>query len=193
RYGILAHRDAFLPHHHVYLIIAAISGIALTPCGRSYSLDRWRALDRAEARGETWPEERGRVAALTLIAIQLTAVYFWGAFNKSTLGWLRGDKFESQLLAFIFDSDPPNIPGWHAWMVASSIATTLFEYTLAFGLWFRAMRRWLIPAGIVFHIAIYVTLPVTIFSALSCLLYLAYLDPDEVHGAIDRLSRPRMS
>jgi hypothetical protein len=36
---------------------------------------------------------------------------------------------------------------------------------------------------------IFIALPVTIFSALSCLLYLAYLDPDAVHRAIDRLSR----
>jgi hypothetical protein len=190
RFGVMLHQSAWAPHHHVYLLIAATACAALTPNGRSYSLDRWFALERCEQTGEAPPRERGRVGALYLMAAQLSAVYFWGAFNKTTIGWLSGDKFESQLLAFIFDSDPPAIPGWHAMIMAASIGTVALEYALAIGLWFGPARRWLIPTGIVFHIVIYMTLPVTVFSALSCLLYLAYFDPDDVHAAIDRLSRP---
>ena len=186
--GETLHRHAWASHHHVYLLIAATCGVALTPSGRSYSVDRWLAIRRSEARGEAWPAERGHVGALYLIALQLSAVYFWGAFNKSTLGWLSGDKLESQLLQYILDSDPPALPGWRAFLISCAIATTVLEYSLAFGLWIPAARRVLIPAGILFHVSIYITLPVTIFSALSCLLYLAYFDPDEVHITIDRLS-----
>jgi hypothetical protein len=175
-------------HHHVYLLISATALIAFTPCGRSYSLDRWRALGRAEARGLPRPAERGRLGAQTLIAVQLSAVYFWGAFDKLTPGWLRGDKLESQLLFYVFDSDPPDVPGWRALMLLLAVATMLLELALAVGLWIPRARRWLIPAGIALHVSIYVALPVTVFSALSLLLYLAYLDPDEVHRAIDRLS-----
>jgi hypothetical protein len=73
-------------------------------------------------------------------------------------------------------------------MIAASIGTVALELTLAVGLWVRRARRWLVPTGIGFHVFVYVTLPVTVFSALSCVLYLAYFDPDEVHRAIDRLS-----
>lgn len=175
-------------HHHVYLMVVAIACLALTPCGRSYSVDRWRALARAERAGAPPPPERGLVWAQYLIACQLTAVYFWGAVDKLVPGWLRGDKFEAQILFYIFGSDPPDIPGWRAVVVALSLGTVALELALAVGLWFRRARRWLIPAGIGFHIFIYLTLPVTVFSALSCLLYLAYFDPDEVHGAIDRMT-----
>jgi hypothetical protein len=187
--GALRHQSAWAAHHHVYLLIAAVSCVALTPNGRSYSLDRWRTLQRSAATGEPVPKERGRVGALYLGAVQLSAVYFWGAYNKTTLGFLSGDKFESQLLAYIFDSDPPNVAGWHAFIASASVATVLLEYALAGGLWIPALRRWLVPIGIAFHIVIYVTLPVTVFSALSCLLYLCYFDPDQVHAAIDRLSQ----
>ena len=34
-------------HHHTFLLIISTLFIALTPCGRSYSLDRWLALRRA--------------------------------------------------------------------------------------------------------------------------------------------------
>ena len=101
---------------------------------------------------------------------------------------MSGAKLESQLLFFVFDSDPPAVPGWRALLALSAIGTVALEYALAIGLWFRGARRWLIPAGVVFHVAIYIALPVSVFSALSCLLYLAYLDPDEVHTAIDRMS-----
>jgi hypothetical protein len=175
-------------HHHVYLLVVAIACVAITPCGRSYSLDRWRALARARTSGAPPPPERGLVWAQYLIAVQLTAVYLWGAIDKCNPAWLRGDKLHAQLLFYIFDSDPPDLPGWGALMGAFAIGTVAVELSLAVGLWFRRARRWLIPAGVAFHIIIYVSLPVTVFSALSCLLYLAYVDPDEVHRAIDRLS-----
>lgn len=175
-------------HHHVYLLLAATVSTALTPCGRSYSVDRWRAVARAERAGLPPPPERGLVWAQYLIAVQLTAVYFWGAVDKCNPGWLRGDKFEAQILDYVFDSDPPAIPGWHALVVAMSLGSLALELALAVGLWFRRTRRWLIPAGVALHVVIYVTLPVDVFSALSCLLYLAYFDPDELHRAIDRIS-----
>jgi hypothetical protein len=175
-------------HHHVYLLVVATACTAITPCGRSYSLDRWRALAAAERAGAPPPPERGLVWAQHLIAVQLTAVYFWGAIDKCNPGWLRGDKFEAQVLFYIFDSDPPELAGWRAALVALSLGTVALELALAVGLWLRRARRWLVPAGVAFHVFIYMTLPVTVFSALSCLLYLAYFDPDEVHRAIDRLS-----
>ncbi|HTE50220.1 MAG TPA: HTTM domain-containing protein [Kofleriaceae bacterium] len=175
-------------HHHVYLMLTAVLCVALTPCGRSYSLDRWRAVVAAERAGQPPPPERGLVWAQWLIAVQLTAVYFWGAVDKLNPGWLRGDKFEAQLLSYLFDSDPPAMPGWRAMLVVVSVGTVAVELALAVGLWFRRARRWLIPAGIALHVFIYLTLPVTVFSALSVLLYLAYFDPDEIHRAIDRIS-----
>jgi hypothetical protein len=178
-------------HHHVYLLLAATLSTALTPCGRSYSIDRWRALARAERAGEPPPPERGLVWAQYLIAIQLTAVYFWGAVDKLNPGWLRGDKFEAHLLDYVFDSDPPAVPGWRTMVILASLGTVALELALSIGLWFRRSRRWLIPAGVALHILIYVTLPVRIFSVLSVLLYLAFIDPDEVHRTIDRLSGSR--
>ena len=88
----------------------------------------------------------------------------------------------------MFDSDPPDIIGWRALLVASALGTVALEYALSIGLWIPAARRWLMPLGIVFHIVIYVTLPVSVFSALCCLLYVTYFDPDDVHEVIDRMS-----
>ncbi len=182
RYGRV---DEMWHHHHVRLLLTAVACIALAPCGRSYSWDRWRAVRR----GTALPE-RGPQWAVKLIAVQLSAVYLWGAVQKLEMPWLTGDRFEAQLLQFVFDSDPPAIPGWHLGIQLFALGTIVLEVALAVGLWWRPAQRWLIPIGILFHTLIYVTLPVTIFSVLSCLLYLAYLDPDDVHRSIDLVSAP---
>jgi hypothetical protein len=190
RFGQLQNQPGWT-HHHVYLLLAATLCTAIAPCGRSYSIDRWRAVKRAARAGAPPPAERGLVWGQTLIAVQLSAVYFWGAVDKLNPGWLRGEKFEAQLLDYVFDSDPPAIAGWPALLVALSVGTVALEFALAIGLWFRRARPWLIPAGVALHVLIYVTLPVRIFSVLSILLYVAYFDPDEVHRAIDRMSGSR--
>ena len=178
-------------HHHVYLLLSATVLIAFAPCGRSYSLDRWRAVTAAAATGAAPPAERGPTWAVTLIAVQVSAVYLWGAFDKTTVSWLSGDKIESQLLFYTFDSDPPDLPGWRLVVLALAIGTVVTEYALGIGLWFARARRWLIPIGIGFHIFVYMSVPVSVFSALTTTLYLAYLDPDAVHRAIDRLGGER--
>jgi hypothetical protein len=89
--------NAWSPHHHGYLMIAATGCCAFTPNGRSYSVDRYLAVRSSERRGTAPPPERGRVGALYLAALQLSAVYFWGAVDKTSIGWLEGAKLESQL------------------------------------------------------------------------------------------------
>jgi hypothetical protein len=184
----LGRADESWRHFHVQLLVSALWCVALAPCGRSYSWDRWRALARAEQSGAPAPPEHGPLWAQRLIALQVTAMYFWAAQNKCTIGWLSGGKLESQLMFHYFDSDPPMIVGWHLMVQTMAVATVVIEFGLAFGLWWRRARRWLIPAGIGFHLLIYVTFPVTVFSMLTCFLYLAYCDPDAVHRGIDRLS-----
>jgi len=61
-----------------------------------------------------------------------------------------------------------------------SLGTVALELALAVGLWFRRGPPLAGPAGVALHVLIYMTLPVTVFSALSCLLP-GLLDPDEVH------------
>ena len=41
--------------------------------------------------------------------------------------------------------------------------------------------------GILFHATLYVALPVTVFSVACIVSYLAFLDPEDVHRAVERL------
>lgn len=174
-------------HHHCYLLSFAICLLALTPCGASYSFDRWRAVVRAEREEKSAPPERGPLWAQRLIALQVAAIYFWSAYDKTNVAFLSGARLEMLAGALYFGSDFPQSPLYHSVMVFLSWATVVLEYLLAFGLFVPRLREPLLLAGFLFHAIIYVTLPMFTFSATMWVLYLAFLDPDDVHAFLDRL------
>jgi uncharacterized membrane protein YidH (DUF202 family) len=173
--------------HHAYLLAIGTLLCALTPCGRSYSVDRWRAVRRAERRGEPPPPERGNLWGLRLIACQLSLVYLWSAYDKSNWGFLSGDRMELILMWYYFGSDYPRLPGFHALAALAAIATVALEYALGAGMLFARTRRWLVLPGLALHGVFYLALPVSTYSATVWCLYLAYFEADAVHRAIDRL------
>ena len=174
-------------HHHVQLLGAATLFCALTPCGRSYSLDRWRALRRAAASGAPAPAERGNLWGLRLIVLQLSVIYLFAAIDKTHLGFLSGARLEHYLLWYYWGSDAPAWPGFHALLALVAVANVALEYALALGLPWPRTRRWLLLPGLGLHVLFYLLLPVATYSATVMLLYLAYLDPERVHAVLDEL------
>jgi hypothetical protein len=169
-------------HHHTYLLASVTLWLVLTPCDRSYSLDRWRALKRDAA----LPEE-GPSYGLTLIALQLSAVYFWGILHKLDPLYLSGAQIEHVVRTYQLGSDDVAFASW--WWSVLGVGIALMEASLMVGLWIRRWHRWIMPFGIVFHGVLYVALQVDTFTVTVWLLYLAYLDPDEVHSALEHLQR----
>lgn len=170
-------------YHHVYFLASAMWLVALMPCGRSLSVDRWRALRRGRA--ET---ERANLWPLRLLAIQVAAIYFFAAFDKTEWGYFTGERLEMFYLSVYGGARfPYEVPWFHAACVALAWGTVAIEYTLAFGLFVARWRLWLIAVGVVFHGVIYLTMSVYTFSVTMVLLYLAFVDPDEVHRRMDLL------
>jgi hypothetical protein len=174
-------------HHHTYLLAISAVLIALSPCERSFSLDRYLAVLRAERQGQAPPPERGNLMGLRLIVVQLSILYFFSALDKTNLAFLSGVRLEHIFLWFYAGSDYPDIRGLPVIAMITAFAVVILEYALAVGLPFRATRRILIWLGLAFHAVIYVTLPVYTFSATMIVLYLAYLDADAVDRVIQRL------
>lgn len=166
--------------HHTYLLGVSMVLLALTDCGRSYSLDRWLAVRRGDA-----PPERGSLWGARLIGLQISAMYVWTAYDKMTVEWLRGDRV-TEILLFLYSMSEP-IPGSAVLSPIVAVGTVALELALAVGLWHSRARRWLIPAGLAFHALIYVGLSVQTFSVLMFGLYLVFLDPEAVHETLDRL------
>lgn len=166
--------------HHVYLLSISILLLALTECGRSYSLDRWLAQRRGDAK-----PERGSLWGTRLIGLQVSAMYLWTAYDKLTAEWLSGDRILEIGLTLYTLSEP--IPGSGVFAPVAAVGAVALELALVVGLWHSRARRWLLPAGVAFHALIYVSLSVQTFSVLVVALYLVFLDPDAVHETLDRL------
>lgn len=174
-------------HHHTYLLAITALLLTLTPCERSFSLDRYLTVARAERQGQRPPPERGNLWGLRLIVLQLSVLYFFSAYDKTSIAFLSGARLEHIFLWFYAGSDYPDIPGLSTLAMVAAIAVVLLEYALAFGLPFRPTRRYLLWIGLTFHAILYVTLPVYTFSATMMLLYLAYFDADAVDKVIRRV------
>jgi hypothetical protein len=175
-------------HHHTYLMAVAMSCLALTPCGRSFSVDRWRAVRAGEA-----PEERGNLWALRLIGLQLSAVFFWGGYNKLTLGtqsfqvgFLSGDRLEQTIL--YYHSLPAHSPNWITSVFAlMGTGITLFELFCGIGLWLPQTRKWCLVGCLVMTTSFQILLNVGTFGVLAAVLYVSFVPPERVHRLVDEL------
>lgn len=174
-------------HHHTFLLVIVIFFIALTPCGRSYSLDRWLALRRALKAGVPPPSEIGNLWGLRLIAIQLSMVYFWTAYEKLYWGFLSGARMELLVYNYYAGYDYANLPGFSALCCIAAITIVILEFLLAFGLYIPKFHKYLMPAGIVLHVLFYVLLPIRTFTLTMILLYLAFIPAASVHRFIDNM------
>ena len=186
-FGIELGREPWT-HHHTYLLAFATFLCALTPCGRSYSLDRWWALRRAEKAGLPPPREWGNLWGLRLIALQLSMIYLFTAYDKTAAWYFNGDRMEGFLLRYYLGSDLPRWPGFHELMAVMGTGTVVLEYALGVGMLFAITRRWLVIPGLLLHAGFYIALPIVTFSATMFVLYLAYFNADTIHAVTDRLS-----
>jgi hypothetical protein len=174
-------------HHHTTLLAHAAALLALTPCSTSFSLDRWLAVEQARRAGQPAPPERGPTWAISLLALQVSTVYFWSALDKSTGPFLDGTRLE-QIFVEIYWTSDFTPPGWARMVfVTMAIVTVVLEYVLPFGLWVPRIRPWLVPAGLLLHALFYVLLPVGPFSVTMAAMYLAFVDQDRLHAVLDRL------
>lgn len=173
--------------HHIYLLFVATLFLTLTPAGSSYSLDRWIALQNAEKARRAIPPETGNLLGLRLIALQLAAIYFWGAFGKMNPAFLNGERFQHLLHDFYGGVPFESLPGFEWFCAAAGSGVALFELCLSIGLLTPGVRKLFVPVGIVFHLTIYVFFPVLTFSLTMILLYLAFIPADKVHDFLDRM------
>lgn len=174
-------------HHHTYLLMWVTILCALSPCGRSLGVDRWRALRRAELGGPAAPPERANLWAMRLCGLQLAVLYLASAIDKTDLAFLGGDRLEAILLWTYADAGLTASPGLRIAAIGGAWLVVALEYALGLGLLHPRTRRWLLWPGLAMHAGFYLLVPVSTFSVTVACLYLAVLDPDAVHRGLARL------
>lgn len=163
--------------------------LALTPCGRSLSIDRALAVRRAEAEGREPPSERVFWWQLELFVLLIASVLLWSAIDCSQERWLSGLQLEQDLMRVWSGADlfsyRPNV---HAVAVGIAWAVTVACYALAFGLLFRRWRSYLVWPAAVLLLALILAFATTYVTSYYNLIMLATLiaclDPERIHQFI---------
>ncbi|MEM8790398.1 MAG: HTTM domain-containing protein [Pseudomonadota bacterium] len=174
-------------HHHVYLLGAACLLLALTPCGRSWSFERWRTLKEADRDGKPTPDQTGPLWGLRLIGLQLSAIYFWTAVDKTEWAWVNGERLE-QIFVWHYSGRALE-PVLLEPVVMATLATLVLvvEYALAVLIQLRRWQPVVLPIGLSLHVAFYLFLPVDTYSITMILLYLALIPPEAVTRFLGRM------
>jgi hypothetical protein len=162
--------------------------MVLCPSGAAYSMDARREQER---RG-TLAEPLISPWALRLLQMQVCLVYFQSCVIKCDgPTWMDGTATHYVLYNHEFNWFKLEWLGTYPIIVnLMTHGALLFEFMLAFWLWFRPMRRWTILAGVLLHAGIRPVLNIPGFGELMCATYLAFLDPDETMAVV-RVLDPR--
>lgn len=183
--GIIGIAPATWTHHHVYLLGAGCLLLSLSDCGKSFSVDRLRAL-AAAAPGRA-AAETGSLMGQRLIALQLAALYFWTAVDKSDWAFISGQRLEQTMTWVHSGRALEFVLQFPALLALASVIVLVVEYWLAVAILTRRWRQAALLVGLSLHVSFYLLLPVNTYSITVIVLYLALLDPAAVHRFIDRM------
>ena len=181
----LVHRNLVANAGPDSLLLIMTFYMMLCPCGAAYSLDARREARRRGTLAEPlivpWTQR--------LIQIQISVVYFITAMWKCNgASWLNGTA-----LHFVLNNTEVGrfrLDPLTQYPLAISVLThvgLLTEFALAFLLWFRAVRPWVIFAGLGLHVGILLMVNVPIFGELMTACYLTFLTPDELDALLRRV------
>jgi hypothetical protein len=155
------------------------------PSGAAFSLDSRRAA-----------RKRGTVAeplilpwGVRLLQMQVCLIYFQSCVIKCQGAlWLNGTTVHYVLFNREFGMF--NLEWLAQYPVLINLMThsaLLFEFMLAFWLWFRPTRPWAILAGVLLHMGIRPVINVPGFGEAMIATYLVFLAPDELNTLLRRL------
>lgn len=173
-------------NHNILLLILTVSLLALTPCGTTYSVDRWRALRRAAIANEAGPTELAPLWSLRLLALLLATVYFSTVYDKTTVAFLGGERLQAVFASHYTGSDYLEEP-WEVFCMLSAIMVYVIEASLIFGLAVPRLRGPLMFAGATMHLAFYNAFRIGAFSTNMIMLYFAWLPTAPIRRVIDEV------
>ena len=166
------------------LVVLVAFSLMLSGCGDAYSLDARRRARRRGTEAEPliapWPQR--------LIQLQVSTVYFVTACLKASgPTWQDGTA-----LHYVLGNDEVRrftfgLTNYPLATNAMTYGALLLEFALAFLLWVRAARPWIMPLGIALHVAIGLTINIPVFGEVITACYLTFLTPEEFFALAHRL------
>lgn len=167
-----------------YLVLCVLLGFVWLRSDSRVSVAALLRTGPAPPAGPMWP--------IRLMQIQVSLIYAVNAFAKSSPDYLSGDvlvALSMTLPNFLVDASDGFVRVWGVtmpvWLAAP--ASTVAEWILAFGLWFRRWRVAVAIFGVVFHVLLKFIVQIGGLDHLSIVLYSLFFIPfdrpdEEVRG-----------
>jgi vitamin K-dependent gamma-carboxylase-like protein len=161
--------------------------LMLSPAGAALSVDRWR-----RHRDRFWEAPLRAPWVVRLIQLQLSAGYLFAVWAK-VQGTTWNDGTAVYYALHIGDFARFHVP--HA-IAASALLSNVFTYgalateiSMAFLVWNRRARPWVLLAGVAMHLLIDATLLVGFFSYEMFVAYIAFVPEPRMDAFVDRVRR----
>jgi hypothetical protein len=172
------------------LLLVTGFNLMLSPCGAAYSVDAW-----LESRKRGTPATPMIVPwALRLIQIQVAVVYMGAAILKAGGNlWLNGSALHHVLNnSEVTRFDVTFLTQYPILINLMTFSALAMEFSLAFFLWFRAARPFVICLGFMLHTGILITINIPCFGELMWIGYLAFLTPPEFEALLHAVDVRRL-
>ena len=183
RWSLLEHSS----YRHGVQEVQSVLYVALLPCGKSFSIDRWLEVRRAKRVGEALPLEQGPLWATWIVVLSMSCLYFWAGMDKVDADWFAGRRMDRLLMHNWGSSDSlaryPDLVRWGS--IAAAWGATTLELSLALGLLIPRLRRYMVFPGLALHLGIWLMLGVFPYTHLCIAAYVMLLPPERVHSFFD--------
>ena len=169
--------------------------VMLMPSGAALSVDRWR-----RAKDRFWQSPLRSQWGLRLLMVQISVLYAATVWEKvQGTAWNDGTAVSYALR--VGDYIRFTTPSWiwnNEWIVnLLTWGTLAIEFSLAFLIWNRKARPWVLLAGVALHLGIEVTIQIGFFTVALFVGYLAFIPPESADRWIGwvrgRFARSRLS
>ncbi len=173
----LHHRNPFILNGGDTLLRMSLITLALSPCGAAFSVDRLLRQRRGQPvldQVSLWPQR--------LVQVQMTLVYGTTVWHKlNGVHWSDGTAawYPGQLLEF-HRFPTPRFVDLPPFVQIATWGTLVVELALAYAVYWRPARRWILLGGLALHAVIEYRFNIPLFAFISVAQYLAHYDGEEV-------------
>ena len=159
-----------------YILLCLLLAFVWLRSGSGLSVAAFFRVGPAPPAGPMWP--------IRLMQIQVSLIYAVNALAKSSPAYLSGDVLMAMSLVlpnFLIDASDGWVRVWGmtmpVWLAAP--ASTVTEWALAVGLWFRRWRWAVAVLGVLFHMVLKSIVQIGGLDYLSMILYSLFFIPFE--------------
>lgn len=150
--------------------------LMLAPIGHAWSVDAWRHLRAGRTVVRAVP-----IYGLNVLKLQILVMYLDTVWLKVDDMYWRNGEFTAYFMLSLYSRFRwPVMADLGMLSAAFTYGTLAAELSIAWLLLFKKTRLWGFIVGCGLHIGIAVTANLTIFSAATIILYIAFLDDDDM-------------